>query len=128
MSRDGARPQQGENVDCQCLRQVCRFFSFHALDTIFDLLCPSIYPSQDSNCGYVLTKHLTKIRDTEGWTIETNGLNAAPPTHDTASMGNLNDFIYSEDMEIETNRAGLDTILWQFVAPSKFHGDFAVVS
>ena len=43
-------------------------------------------------------------------------------------MGKLNDFIFSQDMEIDTNNAGLDRVLWQFVAPAKFHGDFAVVS
>jgi len=65
-------------------------------------------------------------KDTEGWTVERNGRNGGPPTHDTASMGKLNDFIFSQDMEIDTNNAGLDRVLWQFVAPTKFHGDFAV--
>lgn len=60
--------------------------------------------------------------------MERNGRNGGPPAHDTASMGKLNDFIFSQDMEIDTNNAGLDRVLWQFVAPSKFHGDFAVVS
>lgn len=65
-------------------------------------------------------------RDREGWTIERNGHAIVPPAHDTASMGDLNDFIHARDREIFLDTAGLDTTLWQFVAPAKFLGDFAV--
>ena len=66
--------------------------------------------------------------DDEGWKIEGNRLKNSVNYENSSRGKELNHYVFGTDDSItssNTDSSSPDTSLWRFVAPSKFHGNFA---